>query len=50
MPLQRVSELNDVRELAADELGVICGRSAPNCKTDIIKAMENTKWGDVELK
>ena len=24
-------------------------RSLPNGKTDVIKAMGNTKWGDVEL-
>ena len=25
-------------------------RSMPNGKTDVIKAMGNTKWGDIELK
>ena len=25
-------------------------RSLPNGKTDVIKAMGNTKWGDIELK
>jgi hypothetical protein len=25
-------------------------RSVPNGRTDIIKAMGNTKWGDIELK
>ena len=44
-------ELNDIRELTMAELGAICvGRSAPNGKTDIIKVMGNTKWGDIELK
>jgi hypothetical protein len=41
------------RELTADdELGVISGgikRSLPNGRTDVIKAMGNTKWGDIEL-
>ena len=41
------------RELTADELSVISGgikRSLPNGRTDVIKAMGNTKWDDVELK
>ncbi len=25
-------------------------RSLPNGRTDVIKAMGNTKWGDIELK
>jgi hypothetical protein len=40
------------RELTADELSVVSGgikRSLPNGRTDVIKAMGNTKWGDSEL-
>jgi hypothetical protein len=38
------------RELTADELSVISGgikRSLPNGRTDVIKVMGNTKWGDL---
>jgi hypothetical protein len=41
------------REPRADELSVISGgikRLLPNGRTDVIKAMGNTKWDDVELK
>jgi hypothetical protein len=41
------------RELTADELSVVSGgikRSLPNGRTDVIKAMGNTKWADVELQ
>jgi len=40
-------------ELPADELSIISGgikRSIPNGGTDVIKAIGNTKWDDVELK
>jgi hypothetical protein len=41
----------DVRELRDDELvHVSGGRTSPNGRTDVIKAMGNTKWDDVELK
>jgi hypothetical protein len=42
-----------VRQLRDDELQKVSGgitRSLPNGKTDVIKAMGNTKWGDIELK
>jgi hypothetical protein len=36
---------NDGRELTVDELGAISGgRTHPNGKTDVIKAMGNTQW------
>jgi hypothetical protein len=38
---------SDVRELTRDELTAVSGsivRSVPNGRTDIIKAMGNTKW------
>jgi hypothetical protein len=33
-----------------EELAFSIRRSLPNGRTDVIKAMGNTKWGDVELK
>jgi hypothetical protein len=44
---------NDHRPLADSELDAVSGgivRSMPNGRTDVIKAMGNTKWGDVELQ
>jgi hypothetical protein len=41
---------NDVRELTVHEIAAISGgeirRSMPNGRTDVIKAMGNTKWDD----
>ena len=40
------------RPLADSELDAVTGgivRSMPNGRTDVIKAMGNTKWGDVEI-
>jgi hypothetical protein len=53
----------DHRELTDTELDAVSGgfmsvehgtlgeirRSSPNGRTDVIKAMGNTKWGDTEL-
>jgi hypothetical protein len=42
----------DLRELTVDDLDAVTGavkRSLPNGRTDVIKAMGNTKWGDIEL-
>jgi bacteriocin-like protein len=40
----------DVRELRDDELKHVSGgRTIPNGRTDVIKVMGNTKWGDIEL-
>jgi hypothetical protein len=52
-----MSKSNDVstldhRPLADSELNAVSGgiaRSMPNGRTDVIKAMGNLKWGDVEL-
>jgi hypothetical protein len=41
------------RVLADSELDAVSGgivRSMPNGRTDVIKAMGNTKWGDVEIR
>ena len=41
------------RPLADSELDAASGgiaRSMPNGRTDVIKAMGNTKWGDVEIR
>ena len=46
----RVTE--EHRPLADSELDAVTGgisRSMPNGKTDVIKAMGNLKWSDVEL-
>jgi hypothetical protein len=41
----------DVRELRDDELDHVSGgRKSPTGKTDVIKVMGNTKWGDIELQ
>ena len=43
----------DPARLADCELDAVTGgivRSMPNGRTDVIKAMGNTKWGDVELQ
>jgi hypothetical protein len=53
-----MSQTNDVstldhRPLADSELDAVTGgiaRSMPNGSTDVIKAIGNTKWGDVELQ
>ena len=40
------------RPLADSELDAVTGgiaRSMPNGRTDVIKAMGNTKWSDVEI-
>ena len=40
------------RPLADSELDAVTGgivRSTSNGRTDVIKAMGNTKWGDVEI-
>jgi len=45
--------LEDHRALVDAELDAVTGgiaRSMPNGRTDVIKAIGNTKWGDVELK
>ena len=42
----------DHRPLADSELDAVTGgisRSMPNGKTDVIKAMGNLRWSDVEL-
>jgi hypothetical protein len=42
----------DHRTLDDSQLDAVTGgivRSMPNGKTDVIKAMGNTKWGDIEL-
>jgi hypothetical protein len=42
----------DHRALDDPQLDAVTGgivRSMPNGKTDVIKAMGNTKWGDIEL-
>jgi hypothetical protein len=39
--------INGVRELTTQELDAVSGgirRSVPNGRTDVIKAMGNTKW------
>jgi len=44
--------VSGVRELTLDELAAVNGaikRSLPNGRTDVIKVMGNTKWGDIEL-
>jgi len=41
------------RPLADSQLDAVSGgiaRSMPNGRIDVIKAMGNTKWGDVELQ
>jgi hypothetical protein len=41
------------RPLADSELDAVTGgiaRSMPNGRTDVIKAMGNTKWVDVEIR
>jgi hypothetical protein len=46
-------KLEDHRALVDAESDAVTGgiaRSMPNGRTDVIKAMGNTKWGDVELK
>ena len=50
---RRVAALEDHRRLADSELDAVSGgiaRSMPNGRTDVIKAMGNTKWGDVEIR
>jgi hypothetical protein len=49
----RVAALEDHRPLADSELDAVTGgiaRSMPNGRTDVIKAMGNTKWVDVEIR
>ena len=44
--------IRSVRELRPEELAAVNGaikRSLPNGRTDVIKVMGNTKWGDIEL-
>jgi len=47
------SKSDDHRALIDTELNAVTGgiaRSMPNGRTDVIKAMGNTKWGDVEIR
>jgi hypothetical protein len=47
----RPAALEDHSTLADSELDAVTGgiaRSMPNGRTDVIKAMGNTKWGYVE--
>ena len=49
----RPAALEDHSTLADSELDAVTGgiaRSMPNGRTDVIKAMGNTKWGDVEIR
>ena len=46
-----MSKTNKLQELRDAELDAVTGgiaRSMPNGRTDVIKAMGNTKWGYVE--
>jgi hypothetical protein len=48
-----MSKTNKLQELRDAELDAVTGgiaRSMPNGRTDVIKAMGNTKWGDVEIR
>jgi hypothetical protein len=50
--ISRPATLEDHRALADSELDAVTGgiaRSMPNGRTDVIKAMGNLKWSDVEL-
>jgi hypothetical protein len=49
----RPAALEDHGTLADSELDAVTGgiaRSMPNGRTDVIKAMGNTKWDDVEIR
>jgi len=48
-----MSKANKLQELRDAELDAVTGgiaRSMPNGRTGVIKAMGNTKWGDVEIR
>ena len=42
--------LAGANETHTNQPGVAIKRSMPNGETDVIKAMGNTKWADIELK
>jgi hypothetical protein len=50
--ISSIATFDDHRPLADSELAAVTGgiaRSMPNGRTDVIKAMGNLKWSDVEL-
>jgi hypothetical protein len=48
--MSKIANIQNARVLRNDELDLVSGgeikRSMPNGKTDVIKAMGNTKWDD----